>query len=417
MDLQSRPRLRVTLDIQPITAAGESYVILRDRSQVAEQPAVYPLALYPIVARFDGAQSIEEIAAEGAEYGITPALVLMLAEELESLLLLESAAVELRRVEIAKAYGERSEREAVFAGRIYPTEPEELRRVIDQHLENTRFPAGAKIPEDICALICPHIDYERGWHSYGVTFHILEKAKPPDVIFLMGTSHQAGSQPFIFTKKHFAVPGRTFSCDLEIVDALAKRYGNVRAFSEEVLHRTEHSLELQLPFVAHRFQRENSPTIVPILIGSFYDALIEGRTPREIPAIGDFIDSCAEILSNTLRSGKRVWFYGGIDLAHVGMHFGDAEKVSDRGLDALRERDHELLQCVLAGDEEGLFSHIAEDGDARRICGFPTLYTMLSVLKRAGIVPRGTLFEYRQAVDEASDCIVSFASAAWENVA
>ena len=44
------------------------------------------------------------------------------------------------------------------------------------------------------------------------------------------------------------------------------------------------------------------------------------------------------------------------------------------------------------------------------------MYTTLSALKKSGMNLRGELIEYRQAVEPASDCIVTFASAYWSAV-
>jgi hypothetical protein len=60
-----------------------------------------------------------------------------------------------------------------------------------------------------------------------------------------------------------------------------------------------------------------------------------------------------------------------------------------------------------------LFRHISRDLDARKICGFPSMYTMLCALKKAKITSHGKLIDYRQAIDRSQECMVTFASAYW----
>ena len=109
-------------------------------------------------------------------------------------------------------------------------------------------------------------------------------------------------------------------------------------------------------------------------------------------------------------------FYGGVDLAHVGVHFGDQSRVSDSRLPEIARRDQQLLDAIMTGDEEALFEHMAEDLDARRICGFPSIYTMLAALRASGIRVQGHQLDYRQAVEPSNDCVVTFASGCWSAI-
>ena len=159
----------------------------------------------------------------------------------------------------------------------------------------------------------------------------------------------------------------------ELVARLAKRYGNERSFKDEILHRREHSLELQLPFIAHRYRNQRLPAIVPILVGSFNEFFDSGKTPLEHAEVGDFVDALAEVIGELKQANRKVLFYAGVDLSHMGQFFGDEEKISDEHLSMIEQRDLELLDCVMQADEEKLFAHIAEDSDRRRGCGYPSM--------------------------------------------
>lgn len=96
-------------------------------------------------------------------------------------------------------------------------------------------------------------------------------------------------------------------------------------------------------------------------------------------------------------------------MAHVGQFFGDSGNLTPEFMQKIEARDRSYLDTIMRSDKQALFSHIEEDRDARRICGFPTMYTLLDLYQRLGIGIDTKLFDYRQAVDYPSDCAVTFA--------
>jgi AmmeMemoRadiSam system protein B len=322
--------------------------------------------------------------------------------------------LELQFLQQLWAYLQSPSRPAYLAGRVYNENPVKLR----DELLNYLAASGHNSPyqtKNVISIMCPHIDFGRGYKGYAATYRVLEGIPRPDVIFLLGTSHQqciSGGRYYL-TKKSFETPFGTFPVQMEVLSDIVNRFGEVRSFSDEILHRTEHSLELQLPFLALRFEG-NLPPIVPILVGSFHDYLEHQRiTDGEVE---DFVGAVTESVRTLRQAGKRVLLYSGVDLAHMGMNFGDTYRVCDVELPLVASRDHLLLEAVLNSSPEQLFVHMAEDLDRRRICGFPSLFTQLLIQRAAGINTVGHLLEYQQAVDYASDCTVTFASGYWEEV-
>lgn len=96
-------------------------------------------------------------------------------------------------------------------------------------------------------------------------------------------------------------------------------------------------------------------------------------------------------------------------MAHVGRHFGDEKSLTPRFMEEVGKRDQQYLQAICSNDKEALFEHIAEDSDARKICGFPTMYTILDVSERLGWKLSSKIFDYQQAVHYKTDCAVTFA--------
>lgn len=412
--LNDKPLLRWPLDVQYIESQGQKLVVLRDNQGVAEEPLVMPAALLAIVSRFDGERSLGSILEEGEEFGLTETLLFTIASDLDALGYLETEASKRRWEEIKTAYAESELRAAAHAGSVYSADPEELQESLSSYLRQ----GGVSIPSGVgeketAAVLSPHIDYARGWRAYTEAFSALAQASRPDVIVLIGTSHQSSQGIFHLSRKDFETPLGRVPLAKEFVEGVGRRYGSERSFGEEILHRTEHSLELQLPFIQYCYQGAELPSIAPILVGSFHQYFFQDREPIEDPMVSDFVDSLCEQIHALETSGKRVLFFAGVDFAHVGTHFGDAVPCGAERQREVEEQDRELLQAALQGDPQALFTHMAKDQDARRVCGYPSMYTMFSAMKRLAWQLRGKTLGYHQAVDTKSDCVVTFGSASW----
>ncbi|MFN8392421.1 MAG: AmmeMemoRadiSam system protein B [Bdellovibrionota bacterium] len=408
------PRLRWPLATEDFEHNGSQYLVLRDPQGVAEKPALIPIPLVPVISRFNGNTTLESIVNEAGSFGLTMEMALRLADDLDEMCFLDTPATQKKFRELERDFFESPVRREALAGAVYPAEPGELKAALEKYLagaENT-FEKPSEQAE-LVGLVCPHIDYARGWRTYASAYSALERSEAPDVVMLLGTSHSGGRSIYQLTRKDFQSPLGTFTTAQPIVDRLVSVMGENQSFRDEYLHKREHSLELQLPFLAYRYRNGDRPEIVPILVGSFHHFLEKQISPVSGGEVADFVGALAEVTKGLRAAGRRVLFYGGVDLAHVGMHFGDEERMDDAKLEVVRSRDRELLDAVLAGDEERLFAHMAEDCDKRRICGFPSMYTMLAAMRRAGIQLHGHFIEYRQAVDRQSDCVVTFASACW----
>jgi predicted class III extradiol MEMO1 family dioxygenase len=93
----------------------------------------------------------------------------------------------------------------------------------------------------------------------------------------------------------------------------------------------------------------------------------------------------------------------------MGQYFGDKEKLTPKLMEQIAERDRQYLELIEKQDKAGLFAHIAEDGDARKICGYPSVYLLLDILENLKIKSTITCIDYQQAVNYKNDCAVTFA--------
>lgn len=405
VDPYAYPKLRWPLDVRMDRAGDTEVLVLSCPVGVTVNPLGLLAAVAPVVGCFDGRHSIDDILGKFRPAGLERPVVDQLVQLLDQHYFLETPRFVSQMTAVKAEFHARSDRPAALAGLSYPGDADGLRAMVNGYLgvavPPLILPAGKLV-----GAMAPHIDYRRGGISYGIGYKFLDRDHH-DLYLLIGTSHQYSPHMFHLTRKHFHSPLGTLACDVDFVDELAVRYGRERSFADEMLHRREHSLELQLPFLA---ALKPTAKIVPVLIGSLHEAVASQRLPHELDVYEEFAAALTEIARARLAQGARVCILAGVDMAHIGRSFGDTGSLSPERMDAIKIRDEAYLAALRSGDPAKLFAHIEEDGDARRICGFPTMYLVLDVLKRLGIETTFVVYDYRQAVDYKTDCAVTFAS-------
>jgi len=190
-----------------------------------------------------------------------------------------------------------------------------------------------------------------------------------------------------------------------LVDAIQSRYQD-DLFKDEVVHRSEHSVEFQCVFLRYLYPDPIPLKIVPIVCGSFHEVIEKGMSPMEQKPIRQFIEALRESVSSLRR---RVFYIASADLAHMGLQFGDPEGIGEYDLEILAGEDQAMLAHVERLDGEGFFSSISKERDRRRVCGLPAIYTLLKTME----AKEGRLLKYGQAFTPDTQSVVTFASLAF----
>lgn len=410
-----RPRLR-PVEAFPVTAESGRYVCLRDPSGLAPSPVFVPDPLLPIVALFDGERTTAEIRAEleRENLGEIPLEKIdEVADALDRAFFLESPLLEAERKRVHAAFRAASSRAPAHAGGAYPAEPGALRSTLDGYfagLAPEPGPARSRRRPFPRALLAPHIDFHRGGPAYAAAYRAFEGLEPPETFVVLGTWHASGERPFVLTEKDYETPLGAMACDRDFVRALAKRLPRAGLFDEEIGHRHEHSIEFQAVMLRRLFgDAPRPPLIVPILVGSMHQPFFDsGKAPGEDAEIGDFLAALRDVLAE--RAG-RVSLVGGVDLAHVGPRFGDRDPLTSESLAFVEKEDRSMLDTVLGNDASAFFRSIAKDRDRRRVCGYPPIYSLLSVLDASA---RGRLLRYEQCTDKDGAQSVTIASVVFD---
>jgi len=135
-------------------------------------------------------------------------------------------------------------------------------------------------PRNIVGLICPHAGYVYSGPVAASSFYELAIDGKPDTVVLLGPNHTGyGSGLALMREGIWRTPLGDVEVDSEISDAILHETNIVDV--DEVAHRYEHSIEVQLPFL--QFLYGNSFKIVPIcyLMQDYESALEVGRALTE----------------------------------------------------------------------------------------------------------------------------------------
>jgi AmmeMemoRadiSam system protein B len=290
----------------------------------------------------------------------------------------------------------------------YESEPEALRRQLDRLFTEPRGPGLPSPPRPdgrLRAALVPHIDYARGGHSYAWGFKEIFEQNPARLFVIIGTSHYS-THRFTLTRKHFKTPLGTTPTDQAYVDRLVHHYGDGLFDDELMAHLPEHSIELEVVFLQYLYQDKRPIRIVPLVVGSFQDCVLQGIPPRERADIRRMIDALRRAEAET---PEPICYLISGDLAHLGPKFEDPEPVGEPLLADSRQRDQTLLAQAEKCDTTGYFNAIAAEQDCRRICGLPPTYVTLEAIRPR----RGRLLHYDQYAHPRGFESVSFASMAF----
>ena len=220
-------------------------------------------------------------------------------------------------------------RKAAVAGTWYPGSAAALAIAVDGHLADANR-RGGSVSGHLVALIAPHAGL---MYSGPVAAHVyrLLRDRVFDVAVLVGPSHFVGFEGVaLYPSGGFETPFGVTPIDEECAAAIA-------AASEIVRHRPdahlrEHSLEMQLPFLA---RLAPALPIVPLLMGY--------QSAETAAALGD-------ALAVALR-GRRALLIASTDLSHY--HDAATACALDRVvIDRVADFDADGLQAALVEQPE-----------------------------------------------------------------
>lgn len=249
------------------------------------------------------------------------------------------------------------------AGRFYPSEPSELATLVNRL---TKTEGGAERLR-VHACLVPHAGYAYSGLVAGAVFSRI--AVPPKILIL-GVRHFPRGQPAaILSSGAWRTPLGDAPIDEPLAQSLLAACPLLR--EDSIAHSSEHSLEVQLPFLqvlAPGF------TFVPVALGMIqFEALV----------------SLGEGIAEAIRAaGQDVLLLTTSDLNHY-----ESEAVT-------REKDRRAIQCMLNLAPRELYDTCRNQQIS--MCGLGPAVIMLTVLNRIG-AKKAELVKYATSADASGE--------------
>ncbi len=405
MPIPQKPKLR---PVEPVWVErmGQRFLYLRDPIAMSESTIMLPAPLAPLVIFLDGTRdltAIRAVMAIRARLDLTDDDLRSIIGQLDQAMMIENGAYRKAHRRALDKFRSADHRPPSHAGAVYPESAEQLHAAITDW--RARFPASQPdpIPDgDLVGMLCPHIDYNRGHATYARLWQQAERDLDSiELVVVLGTDHQGDMARITPTRQNYSTPYGTLRTDTKLVDDLARALGK-SAFSDELHHKTEHSIELALVWM-HHFMRNQDISVLPILCGSFHQFITGESDPRD----ADHINAALKLLSRAMRNRKTLVIAAG-DLAHVGPAFGDGSPLDIAAKTKLKAEDDASIAAICSGSPRDFFDISVAESDSRKICGLSPIYLMLSLLEGASGVHMG----YDQcSADHNNGSVVSIAGA------
>jgi hypothetical protein len=260
-------------------------------------------------------------------------------------------------------------RQPTVAGQFYPLAPRALKK------ELSRCFRDVETAEDpLIGAVVPHAGYV---YSGAVAARCFARLPKAETFVIFGPNHTGYGSPVAISRETWATPLGNISNDTELSGLLA---GSI-ADMDELAHRYEHSIEVQLPFLQHRF--DGDFMILPVCLG-----LQDRDTAVEVGR---------EVAEAAKQLGRKVVFIASSDFTHY------------EPQEAAEEKDGKLIEAILAMDIDEFYRRLAELNATA--CGYGPITAMLEASGAMGATST-KLLKYATSGDVSGDysAVVGYAA-------
>jgi AmmeMemoRadiSam system protein B len=257
-------------------------------------------------------------------------------------------------------------RRALGAGRWFPGDRAELRRLVEQYLDDAQVPA---LPGTLVGGIAPHAGYVYSGAVAGHTFRALRDRAAagagPETLVILGFSHRQAFQGVaLMDGEALATPLGEAPLDVEATEFLADRCAG--AGRDYAPHAWEHSAENEVPFAQ-----------VAVPGARLVVALMGDREPATVACLARALDE--------LAAERPLAVVASSDMLH------------DPHYELVTRTDRHTLEQVVALDADGL--RRAWSPSRQVFCGLAPVLTVMAFARARG-VRKGTLLAYRNSGDD-----------------
>ncbi len=238
------------------------------------------------------------------------------------------------------------------AGSFYPANPESLLAMLREYTHPSK-------DDSVVACVSPHAGYVYSGRTAGRVHSLLPDA---ETFVIVGPNHTGYGLPVAVSTDTWLTPLGEVEIDTEFVDAMPKTI----VATDEIAHRYEHSLEVQVPFLQYL---HDDFKIVPICLG-----MQDKETAREV---------AEEILVAEEDTGRRVVVIASSDMHH---YLPDEE---------CRRLDSIVIDAILSMDVKKYYETIYKLQAS--VCGYGCIAVAMNYSKAKGA--RAELVDYSTSGD------------------
>ena len=241
------------------------------------------------------------------------------------------------------------------AGQFYPAEPSHLEQLLEGFFRKTADGRDAR------GIVSPHAGYIYSGRTAARAFSAINPSFDGTFVVL-GPSHRG------FLTCASAVPWET---PLGILETDTEFVNRLEVAVDELSHRDEHSLEVQMPFIKYRFPRSR---VVPVMMG-----------PQDPASAAHLAE---RILEAVHRTGRDVRIVASSDFSH---YVPEAEA---------RRDDLAAIEPLATLDTDGFYRKVRDLGVSA--CGYGPIAAMVLAARGLG-ARKGELLQYTTSGDVTGD--------------
>lgn len=252
-------------------------------------------------------------------------------------------------------------RKAVVSGQFYPAESLELKKTIEE------FGQKNSAKKHAYAIIIPHAGYV---YSGKVAASTISEVLPKKRLIILGPNHTGYGEDFgIFAKGAWHIPFGDIQIDEDLAERIIKS-GSV-IVKDELCHKFEHSIEVELPLLYYYF---NEFKFVPIAC--------------QISDMAAYEAVAAQIVLAMKNIKEEVMIVASSDMTHYEPDL------------AARKKDRLALECITNLDAEGLFKVVKKENIT--MCGIAPVAITLLIAKEIG-ASKASVSLYQTSADSGAD--------------
>jgi len=265
-------------------------------------------------------------------------------------------------------------RRPTVAGQFYEADAEELRAQIKSCFLHKIGPQELpKVnqnthPRSIVGLICPHAGYMYSGPVAASAFYELAKDGKPDTVVLLGPNHTGyGSALSMMREGVWQTPLGKVEIDTALADQIRQETSVIEV--DDVAHRYEHSIEVQLPFL--QFLYGDTFKIVPIcFLMQDYESAVE---------VGGALEEALDTANTVVIASSDM------------THYETAKKAF--------EKDQAALKAVTDLDAKRFYDIV----EAQNItaCGYAPITALITYA--SGVCAKAKLLNYHNSGDITGD--------------